>query len=82
MRPACFCAYMRWSAVRSASAASRVSAGSVIAPNEQPTKKPSPCWDSASAAPSSSVPTSAQPGSNSAQNSSPPMRKTRPRASK
>ena len=40
MRPACFCAYIRWSAIRSASDASVVSRGSETEPYEQPIQKP------------------------------------------
>ncbi len=42
---------MRWSAIRSASTGSDASTGSAIAPYEQPIEKPSPCSDSAAAAP-------------------------------
>ena len=74
MRPAFFCAYMRWSAIRSASATSLASAGSSIAPYEQPISKPSPRSDSAAAAATTSGSIGRPAGSSSAQNSSPPMR--------
>ena len=50
MRPACFCAYMRWSAIRSASAGSVASSGAGSSRSEQPIEKPSPCSESAAAA--------------------------------
>ena len=76
MRPAFFCAYMRWSAIRSASATSAASSGSSIAPYEQPISKPSPCSDSAAAAPMiERLGRPRRPACSSAQNSSPPMRK-------
>ena len=79
VRPAFFCAYMRWSAIRSASVASCASRGSTIAPYEEVTLKPSPCSVSADAAPAMIGSATSSPGSNSAQNSSPPIRNARPR---
>ena len=82
MRPACFWAYMRWSAIRSASAGSVASCGSRIEPYEQPIEKPSPDSDSAAAAERTSCSGSSAPGSISTQNSSPPIRNALPRRSR
>ncbi len=79
IRPAFFWAYMRWSAILSASATSDASSGSSIAPYEQPISNPSPCSDSAAAAPMISGSDTCVPGLSRAQNSSPPMRKADPR---
>ena len=46
-RPACFWAYMRWSAIFSAWLGFAASSGIAIAPHEQPISNPSPCSESA-----------------------------------
>ena len=73
-RRSSFCAYMRWSAIRSASVASRASCGSITVPCEALIAKPSPCSDSAEAASAMIVFALDAPVITSTQNSSPPIR--------
>ena len=78
MRPACFCAYIRWSAMRRASAGRRLAGqrdGAVRAADPEALA----LLGERSAGAVEESPASAPRGSKSTQNSSPPMRKTRAR---
>ena len=69
-----FCAYIRWSAIRSASTASSASSGRKIEPYEQPIEKPSPCSESACGRPVHDRLDDLLARLEDAQNSSPPIR--------
>jgi hypothetical protein len=72
-RRSSLCAYIRWSAIRSASVASRASWGRITAPWEALIANPSPCSESAAAASAMIVFALEAPVITSTQNSSPPI---------
>ena len=80
MRPAFFCAYMRWSAIRSASATSLASARQLDrAVGAADLEALAALGQRARRRPTTSGSATSSPGVNSAQNSSPPMRNAVPR---